>query len=133
MASAWPKMTAAGSFAFEIGFSLQVLMDGRTRDIQVTYLGDFRYEGYSSAAVTVTAPDESIDSRIITFDHTTHVLDTSTQRWEVTSEGSSYFVDLTALFGGRADDLLSLSPNPPKDTDGRREESGRGVRELQGK
>ena len=28
---------------------------------------------------------------------------------------------------------LKLSPNPPKDTDGRREESGRGVRELQGK
>ena len=28
---------------------------------------------------------------------------------------------------------LSLTPNPPKDTDGRREESGRGVRELQGK
>ncbi len=28
---------------------------------------------------------------------------------------------------------LSISPNPPKDTDGRREESGRGVRELQGK
>ena len=27
----------------------------------------------------------------------------------------------------------TLSPNPPKDTDGRREESGRGVRELQGK
>ena len=26
-----------------------------------------------------------------------------------------------------------LSPNPPKDTDGRREESGRGMRELQGK
>ena len=29
--------------------------------------------------------------------------------------------------------LSRLSPNPPKDTDGRREESGRGVRELQGK
>ena len=29
--------------------------------------------------------------------------------------------------------LSGLSPNPPKDTDGRREESGRGVRELQGK
>ena len=28
---------------------------------------------------------------------------------------------------------VSLNPNPPKDTDGRREESGRGVRELQGK
>ena len=28
---------------------------------------------------------------------------------------------------------LLLNPNPPKDTDGRREESGRGVRELQGK
>ena len=27
----------------------------------------------------------------------------------------------------------SLSPNPPKDTDGRREDSGRGVRELQGR
>ena len=26
-----------------------------------------------------------------------------------------------------------ISPNPPKDTDGRREDSGRGVRELQGK
>ena len=29
--------------------------------------------------------------------------------------------------------LGHLNPNPPKDTDGRREESGRGVRELQGK
>ncbi len=29
--------------------------------------------------------------------------------------------------------LQVLNPNPPKDTDGRREESGRGVRELQGK
>ncbi len=28
---------------------------------------------------------------------------------------------------------MMLTPNPPKDTDGRREESGRGVRELQGK
>ena len=28
---------------------------------------------------------------------------------------------------------VRVSPNPPKDTDGRREESGRGVRELQGK
>ena len=30
-------------------------------------------------------------------------------------------------------DFIELSPNPPKDTDGRGEESGRGVRELQGK
>ena len=29
--------------------------------------------------------------------------------------------------------IPGVSPNPPKDTDGRREESGRGVRELQGK
>ena len=29
------------------------------------------------------------------------------------------------------DDKARLSPNPPKDTDGRREDSGRGVRELQ--
>ena len=35
---------------------------------------------------------------------------------------------------GNADKLeLFFSPNPPKDTDGRREESGRGVRGLQGK
>ena len=27
----------------------------------------------------------------------------------------------------------SLSPNPPMDMDGRREDSGRGVRELQGR
>ena len=34
----------------------------------------------------------------------------------------------------RLDDLLGLNPNPPKDTDGRREGSGRGwVRELQGR
>ena len=31
-------------------------------------------------------------------------------------------------------DSVLLSPNPPKDTDGRREDSGRGwVRELQGR
>ena len=37
------------------------------------------------------------------------------------SENRSYFID-------------SLNPNPPKDTEGRREDSGRGwVRELQGR
>ena len=31
-------------------------------------------------------------------------------------------------------EIATLSPNPPKDTDGRREDSGRGwVRELQGR
>ena len=105
MASAREKMTAAGSSAFEIDFSLQVLLDGQTHDIAVTYFGDFRYEGYSSADVTVTAPDETIESRVITFDHTTHVLDTSTQGWKVTPEESPYFVDLTALFGG----MLTIS------------------------
>ena len=30
-------------------------------------------------------------------------------------------------------EVSGLNPNPPKDTDGRREESGRGMRELQGK
>ena len=34
----------------------------------------------------------------------------------------------------RCQELLTVSPNPPKDTDGRREGSGRGwVRELQGR
>ena len=43
----------------------------------------------------------------------------------------------TIVLANETDQLLTgalgLSPNPPKDTDGRREESGRGVRELQGK
>ena len=33
----------------------------------------------------------------------------------------------------RKEEVGFLIPNPPKDTDGRREESGRRVRELQGK
>ena len=40
------------------------------------------------------------------------------------------------LFQAVVDKDVDLSPNPPKDTDGRREESGTwppGVRELQGK
>ena len=41
----------------------------------------------------------------------------------------------TAITGaGVASGFTVLSPNPPKDTDGRREDSGRGwVRELQGR
>ena len=51
----------------------------------------------------------------------------------VFSEGKSPAVptDLTTDSTRRA--AGPLTPNPPKDTDGRREESGRGVRELQGK
>ena len=43
--------------------------------------------------------------------------------------GHPVFSNASCLFGWH----LERSPNPPKDTDGRREESGRGVRELQGK
>ena len=58
--------------------------------------------------------------------------------WVMTERGS---VMLKTEDGGktRARQFISntglrfVSPNPPKDTDGRREESGRGVRELQGK
>ena len=53
------------------------------------------------------------------------------------NESSPRFGDFGGLQGvvTRALELIEipLSPNPPKDTDGRREESGRGVRELQGK
>ena len=43
-------------------------------------------------------------------------------------------VDASQVFTEEnANALLSLNPNPPKDTDGRRENSGRGVRELQGR
>ena len=46
---------------------------------------------------------------------------------------------LAGIFGGAGKPAgvrlsVPLSPNPPKDTDGRREDSGRGwVRELQGR
>ena len=40
---------------------------------------------------------------------------------------------LVDTFHGENTYFICVSPNPPKDTDGRREESGRGVRELQGK
>ena len=40
----------------------------------------------------------------------------------------------TVLMKETHDEAWGLSPNPPKDTDGRREDSGRGwVRELQGR
>ena len=45
----------------------------------------------------------------------------------------SLYMALYGTFGGKLLYFDVLSPNPPKDTDGRREESGRGVRELQGK
>ena len=108
MASARLKMADAGSFAFETSFSLEGLLDGRTHDVLVTYVGDFHAIGYSSADVSVAAPDETVEARVVTFDHTTHVLNASTQRWEVTPEESPYFIDLTALFGRRASDLLGL-------------------------
>ena len=44
-------------------------------------------------------------------------------------EGNSIALSSGMTMIGRA----VLTPNPPKDTDGRREESRRGVRELQGK
>ena len=41
---------------------------------------------------------------------------------------------VTAFAAVAAGIVFSLIPNPPKDTDGRREDSGRGwVRELQGR
>ena len=36
-------------------------------------------------------------------------------------------------FSANDEEILLISPNPPKDTDGRREDSGRGVRELPGR
>ena len=45
-----------------------------------------------------------------------------------------HFRDLASGHVEAAQLELQLSPNPPKDTDGRREDSGRGwVRELQGR
>ena len=45
-------------------------------------------------------------------------------------EGKDIFEDFMKEFPNHR---FHLTPNPPKDTDGRREDSGRGVRELQGR
>ena len=67
-------------------------------------------------------------------------LDSAKAKYEETIEqGKKYVNDLKQADESAPDTfqklekLGELSPNPPKDTDGRREESGRGVRELQGK
>ena len=44
-----------------------------------------------------------------------------------------YVTNLRAIRSYEKAGFVKVNPNPPKDTDGRREESGRGVRELQGK
>ena len=50
---------------------------------------------------------------------------------EFRATGASHILAISGLHVGV---LMGLSPNPPKDTDGRREDGGRGwVRELQGR
>ena len=107
--SARERMAAAGGLAFEVTFNLHVLLDGRTHDVPVTYAGDSRAEGYSSAEVTVTAPDETVESRVIILDRTVQVLDASTGRWDADYGESPYFIDLRTLFGLRSGDLSDLS------------------------
>ena len=56
-----------------------------------------------------------------------------TEDWHSTSTlGGAIMVDLFGPCTGLEAVEIWFSPNPPKDTDGRREESGRRVRELQG-
>ena len=111
-------MTAAGSLAFEIAFDLSVQSDGRTHDIPVTYAGDSRTIGYSSAEVTVTAPDETVKSRVIILDGTIHVLDESTSSWKTDYGESPYYIDIGALFGSHSDDLTDLALTGQKVIDG---------------
>ena len=111
-------MATAGSYAFEISFNLHVLVDGRTHDVGSTYIGDARTDGYSTADVTVAAPDETVKSRVIILDSTVHVLDASTGKWDAHYGESPYFVDLRALFGLRSGDLDGLALTGQEMVDG---------------
>ena len=102
-------MDAAGSLEFEISFNMEVLQDGRTLHIPVTYVGEARTFGYSSAEVAVGAPDGTLESRVIIVDSTVHVLDASTGKWDVGYGESSYFIDVGSLVGLRPGDLADLT------------------------
>ena len=112
------KMDAAGSLAFEIGFNMEVLKDGRTHHIPVTWIGDARTDGYSSADVVVTVPDGTAESRVIILDSTVHVLDASTSSWDSHYSESPYFIDLAALFGSCSGDVTDLALTGQKVVDG---------------
>ena len=94
------------------------------------------YEARNSYSVVVTATDPSgaADSIQMTINVTdvhdpVHITGTSSARYS--ENGTAPIAAFTAFDEGEHTIRWSLSPNPPKDTDGRREDSGRGVRELQ--
>ena len=107
--SAREKMEAVGSLAFEISFNMEVLQDGRTHHIPVTYVGEARTLGYSSADVAVGAPDGTLESRVIIVDSTVHILDASTGSWDMDYGESSYFIDVGSLVGLRPGDRADLT------------------------
>ena len=111
-------MDAAGSLAFEISFNMEVVQDGRTSHVPVTYVGEARTAGYSSADVVVTAPDDASESRVIIVDSTVHVLDTLTDSWDVDYGESSYLIDVGSLVGLRSGDLANLTLTGQKVVDG---------------
>ena len=93
------EMDAAGSLAFEISIDLNIVQDGRTSKISITYVGDARDDGYSSNRVTVAAPDGTVELRVIIHAPYIHVFDESTGKWRIDDGESPYFLDLGALFG----------------------------------
>ena len=111
-------MAAAGSLAFEISFNMEVVQDGRTSHVPVTYVGEARTAGYSSADVAVGTPDGASESRVIIVDSTVHVLDASTGSWDVDYGESSYFIDIGSLVGLRSGDLADVTLTGQKVVDG---------------
>ena len=93
------KMEDAGSFAFEVSIDLNLVQDGRTSNIPITYVGDARDDGYSSNRVTVGTPNGTVELRVIIHTSYVHVLDESTDVWRVDDSESPYFLDIGALFG----------------------------------
>ena len=111
-------MDAAGSLAFEISFNLEVLQDGRTVYVPVTYVGEARTVGYSSTDIVVGAPDGALESRVIIVDSTVHTLEASTGNWDVDYGESSYFIDIGSLVGLRSGDLADVTLTGQKVVDG---------------
>lgn len=112
MRAAREKMGDTGSAAFEISANIETLSDGRSHHTQVTYVGDYRVGGYSSADVAVITPEKAVESRTITildqFMVTTHVLNASSETWDVFRGYSPHFIALDELFAPKLNDVTEL-------------------------
>ena len=111
--------------------------DRHTTIIPFTMAGDFDDASDTIEEVVDGAKGDS-DFKVLITGQATVGLDFREVADEGLQKGETFGVPIALLIlvvvlGAIVAALIPLIPNPPEDTDGRREESGRGVRELQGK